>query len=134
MGVLAACDGAASPRADTVLVVEDEVLVRFALAELLRNEGYAVIEAANADEALEVLATPEPIDLVLTDVNMPGSLDGVALGRHVRATRPALKVIVVSGLTTPDHAKGVADAFLVKPYTPRDITMTVATLLANRPA
>jgi two-component system, response regulator PdtaR len=133
MGAIAAFGSAASPSGETILVVEDEVLVRLALAETLRDEGYSVIEAANGDEALAVLATPTPIAVILTDVNMPGSLDGVALGRYVRSTRPALKVIIVSGRAAPDRAKDAADAFLAKPYDPQDIVRAIASLLAGRP-
>src|ERR1700675_4204901 len=97
MGAIAVRSSEQRPRGGTILVVEDEVLVRMALAETLRDEGYSVLEAANADEALGVLASATPLDVVLTDVNMPGSLDGVALGRYARMTKPALKVIVVSG-------------------------------------
>src|SRR5258708_5647926 len=97
MGAVAVCGSAPRPQGETVLVVEEEVLVRLSLAATLRDEGFFVLEAANADEAVAVLASSTPIDIVLTDVNMPGSLDGVALGRYVRSTRPGLKVIVVSG-------------------------------------
>jgi CheY-like chemotaxis protein len=132
MRAIAVCASAQCPRGETILVVEDEVLVRIALAETLRDEGFSVLEAANADEALAVLASSTPLDVVLTDVNMPGSLDGVALGRHVRATRPGLKVIVVSGRVLPEVAAEAADAFLGKPYEPASIVRTIDVLLSYR--
>lgn len=134
MGAIAICGSAQCPRAETILVVEDEVLVRIALAETLRDEGFSVLEAANADEALAVLASSTPLDVVLTDVNMPGSLDGLALGRYVRTTRPGLKVIVVSGRIPPEVAAGATDAFLAKPYEPASIVRTIDALLSDRSA
>jgi CheY-like chemotaxis protein len=134
MGAIAASGSAASPRGETVLVVEDEVLVRLAVAETLRDEGYSVIEAANGDEALEVLATSTQIDVVFTDVNMPGSLDGAALGRYVRSTRPGLKVIVASGRVARAAALEAADVFLAKPYDPENIVKAVGSVLAGRSA
>jgi two-component system, response regulator PdtaR len=107
--------GEAAPQ-PTVLIVEDEVLIRMLLSEALRQEGYAVIEAANADEALSVLElTPSP-DVLITDVRMPGSIDGFELAAYVRRTKPELKVIITSGHANPDGAIGVAEAFLPKPY------------------
>ena len=107
---------AASARLLVVLVVEDEILIRMLLSEALRQEGYAVIEAANADEAVLVLhAAPTP-DVLVTDVRMPGSVDGFQLAAFVRRTRPELKVIITSGHAGPDGALGLADAFLPKPY------------------
>jgi CheY-like chemotaxis protein len=133
MGAIAANGSEAAPSRETILVVEDEVLIRFLLAETLRTEGYGVVEAANGDEALAVLATSTPIDAILTDVNMPGTLDGVALGRRARSARPALKVMVVSGSATSDHAVDAAHAFLAKPYDLQDIVSAIGTLLAARP-
>jgi CheY-like chemotaxis protein len=132
MGVIAACNSAESPRSGTILVVEDDVLVRLSVAEALRDGGHAVVEAANADEALAVLASPTPLALIVTDVNMPGSMDGVALARHVRSTRPELKVIVVSGRVDPASATDAADAFLGKPYEPAIILRTIDALLSGR--
>jgi CheY-like chemotaxis protein len=132
MRAIAVSSSAQCPRSETILVVEDEVLVRIALAETLRDEGFSVLEAANADEALAVLASSTPLDVVLTDVNMPGSLDGVALGRYVRTIRPGLKVIVVSGRVPPEVAAEVADAFLAKPYEPASIVRTIDALLSDR--
>lgn len=131
MGAVAACSDAAIPSGGTILVVEDDVLVRLSVAETLRDEGHSVVEAANADEALAVLASSAPLDLIMTDVNMPGSMDGVALARHVRSARPGLKVVVVSG-RAPESARDAADAFLAKPYDPASILRTIVLLLAGR--
>lgn len=107
---------AASAAVRVVLIVEDEILIRMLLSEALRQEGYVVIEAANADEAFLVLrATPSP-DVLITVVRMPGTVDGFQLAAFVRRTCPELKVIITSGYAGPDGALGLADAFLPKPY------------------
>jgi CheY-like chemotaxis protein len=114
-----------------VLIVEDEILIRMLLSEALRQEGYAVIEAANADEALLVLhASPNP-DVLITDVRMPGTVDGFELAAYVRRTRPALKVIITSGHAGADGARGLADAFHPKPYELGAIVGSIRTLTAR---
>jgi CheY-like chemotaxis protein len=100
-----------------ILLVEDEVLVRMLIAEELRDNGYCVLEAANYDEALALLCSMESIDLVLTDVKMPGTFDGLDLARVVRQGWPEVKLVVSSGhLLSSDIARASIDAFLPKPY------------------
>jgi two-component system, response regulator PdtaR len=94
-------EGEPSPRDDqktslTVLVVEDEVLVRMVIADQLRGAGYKVIEAANAHEAAHVLRST-PVELVISDIRMPGSMDGVGLARLIRAEYPSTKIVLTSG-------------------------------------
>ena len=100
----------------TVLLVEDEVLVRMMLADQLREAGCTVVEASDADEALLLLRQNlVRIDLVISDVRMPGSMDGLGLARVIRSECPELKIILMSGhhrpLEGPDY-----DAFFPKPY------------------
>jgi CheY-like chemotaxis protein len=99
-----------------ILVVEDEFLIRLLISDALRDAGFDVIEAFNGDEAIDILSTA-PVDLVLSDVRMPGAIDGLELLRLVRETLPALPVILTSGHLAPDEAlaKG-ATRFLAKPY------------------
>jgi two-component system, response regulator PdtaR len=104
----------AARRSRTILLVEDEVLVRLHVAGALVDAGFDVIQARNADDALTVLEGPTWLDLVLTDVKMPGSLDGVELARNIRNQWPDLKVIIGSGDVVPPV--DVADAFFPKPY------------------
>ena len=80
-----------------VLVVEDHVILRYALAHWLREKGHEVLEAATADEALAVLKSIVTVDIVVTDVEMPGSMSGLDLTTHLRESFPTLPVIVVSG-------------------------------------
>ena len=100
----------------TVLIVEDEILIRTLLCDTLRHAGYAVIEAANAEEAVSVLHASLDPDILITDVRMPGTIDGFELAAYVKRTRPALKVIITSGHAGAQQANGLADAFLPKPY------------------
>ncbi len=79
---------AAVPEKPTVLLVEDEVLIRLMVAEELRSQGLQVLEASNADEALAILESSLPVDLLFTDVRMPGRMDGVALAKLAQARFP----------------------------------------------
>jgi two-component system, response regulator PdtaR len=100
----------------TILIVEDDVLVRAMAADELREQGYSVVEAASADEALSVLHSNVGVDLLMTDVRMPGSLDGATLARTVRAEYPAMKVIVASGDRPDAGLADKFDGFFAKPY------------------
>jgi CheY-like chemotaxis protein len=99
----------------TVLVVEDEFLIRMLVADELRSLGFAVIEAGSADEAFPILLSDAPVHVLFTDVRMPGYMDGVELARRARSARPAIKVIMTSG-HGPDVPRGAADAYLAKPF------------------
>jgi len=98
-----------------VLLVEDEVTVRALLADELRGAGLAVVEAANADEAWAYLQSGGTADLMFSDVQMPGSMDGLELKRRVREAFPEVKIILTSGNLGPRHP-GEVDAFLPKPF------------------
>ncbi len=84
-----------------VLIVEDEPLVRMMVIELFEDEGFEVLEAANADQALGIFGERGDVALLFTDVEMPGSLDGYALARWVHVHRPAVKTMIVSGRAMP---------------------------------
>jgi CheY-like chemotaxis protein len=108
--------------ASVILVVEDEVLIRMHIAQYLRECGYKVIEAADADEALEVLQSDHAVDLVLTDVQMPGKMDGFGLAQWVRHNRQGVTIILAG---TPERAANTAAELceegpsLPKPYEPQ---------------
>ena len=95
-----------------ILVVEDEILVRMSVSEHLRNAGFSVIEAGDADEALRLLRVRPDVVLMLTDIRLPGTMDGSALIRVLRSERPQLKVIAGSGVGTPEPVA----ASIKKPY------------------
>ncbi len=110
-------DPEAAPQAARarILVVEDEPLVRFAIAEALRDEGASVIEAATADEAWRYLAGGEPVDLIFTDHRMPGSMTGAQLAVQVRRQYPSVEVVVTSGAF---DASEWTEPIKQKPYLP----------------
>ena len=101
----------------TVLVVDDEPLLRSFNTDLLADAGFDVIEAVDADEALRVLERPNHISVVLTDVEMPGSLDGFALAARIGAEWPGIGVVVTSGRRLPNESFTTpARCFVPKPY------------------
>lgn len=116
----------AQKSAASVLVVEDEVLIRLEIAEELRAYGFLVVEAATADQALSYFQAGVQVDLVLSDIELPGTLNGVDLIRRLRAEAPNLPTVLTSGHTPSVHE---ADAFLPKPYDLRQAVALVATLL-----
>ena len=95
-----------------VMIVEDEALIRFALADELIACGHMVIECCNVLEALAVLGKDGEVDAVVTDVDMPGGLSGLDLSRLLAATRPSLPLWVTSGREVDISALGPAAAFL----------------------
>jgi two-component system, response regulator PdtaR len=115
----------------TVLVVEDEVLIRLDLAERLRAEGYSVIEASTGDEALSVMNTVSTVVLVISDVRMPGQTDGVGLAALVKQRSPSIKVVLISGHLPSLTMSAVADVALTKPINPALLVRHVKTLLGK---
>lgn len=117
-----------------VLVVEDEVLVRMSVAVYLRECGYHVIEAKTADEAIVVLGTQTKIDIVFSDIQMPGSMDGFALSQFLRRERPEIKVLLTSGIARMAEAAGDLcedeKAMLPKPYEHTELLRRIKTLIA----
>jgi len=113
----------------TVLVVEDEVLVRLMVTEQLRNADFHVVEAANADEALAVLRYTTDVALILTDIQMPGSMDGLELAKTVRTAFPQIRIVLTSGNAPQITSVNHHDAFIPKPYLPDKIIGLIKTLL-----
>ena len=112
-----------------ILVVEDEVLPRMMLSDQLRAAGYRVLEAGNADTALDLLRHDAlNIAVVISDIDMPGSMNGIGLAHVIRLEQPLTKTILVSGHETP--LDGVQhDAFFPKPYNAPAIILRVKALL-----
>ncbi|MGH6883457.1 MAG: response regulator, partial [Hypericibacter sp.] len=110
----------AAARSETILAVEDDAGVRSLVVSQLTGLGYQVIEAANGPQALAILETDRKVDLLFTDVVMPGGMTGKVLAERALATRPALKVLFTSGYTENTivyHGKLDAEVhFLAKPY------------------
>lgn len=99
----------------TVLVVDDEPLIRMTLADFLTDEGFGVLEASNVLEAVAVLGRHR-IDALITDVDMPGALNGFDLVKLVHSYRAGVAVIVTSGGHTAAEIDGYRVSFLAKPY------------------
>jgi CheY-like chemotaxis protein len=107
----------------TVLVVDDEPLLRMDVAAALEEAGCHVLEAANADEALQLMESVSHVDLLVTDVQMPGSMDGIQLSAAVHTRWPDTEVMVTSGRIQPRaHELPPNVRFLSKPYPPYKLT------------
>jgi CheY-like chemotaxis protein len=115
-------------RNSAVLVVEDEVITRMAAADFLISAGYSVIEAADAAQAISVLESGREIDLVLTDIRMPGSLDGLGLMEWIRERFPFVAVILSSAIVPSRDVPGDA-VFIEKPYLPQTVLLAIESLI-----
>jgi CheY-like chemotaxis protein len=105
-----------------ILVVEDEALVRLAAVGMLEDAGFCMIEAVNGDRALELLAADSDVQLLFTDVTMPGAVDGLALARQVRDRWPHIAIMVVSAKRMPQTGELPAGSrFEQKPYSPATV-------------
>lgn len=101
----------------TVLVVEDEALIRLDLCLILEEAGFDVLQAGSADEAVSVLEANPAIGAVFTDINMPGRWDGLQLAQYVRERWPPIILVLCSGNERPDvGVMPTRTAFLAKPY------------------
>ena len=113
-----------------VLIVEDEALIRIDAIDAIEAAGFDVIEAADADQAIAILEQRSDIGLIFTDVQMPGSMDGLKLAHFVKDRWPPIKIVATSG-----HAKisesdlPAGSRFLSKPYAAEDIANAVGQLI-----
>jgi two-component sensor histidine kinase/CheY-like chemotaxis protein len=99
-----------------VLVVEDEMVLRMRAADIVEDAGFCAVEAVNADEAMAILESRSDIALLFTDIQMPGSMDGLKLAHAVHARWPAIKIVLVSGQVKPSDGERPADSrFFGKP-------------------
>lgn len=124
------CDQPRASSPPVILLVEDDVLVRTVTAAYLRECSLDVIEASDAHEAIRVLEAKVRVDIVFSDINMPGSIDGFGLANWVRRERPDLKVILTSG--AGHGARSRADGpVLAKPYDHGELERRIRALLAR---
>ena len=106
-----------------VLIVEDEFLLRIDAVQMVAAAGFEVVEASNADEAIEILETRGDVTVVFTDIQMPGSMDGLKLARAVRGRWPPIKIVATSGhLDVREIDLPEGGRFLPKPYSPLQVT------------
>ena len=119
----------------TIVLVDDEDFVRRLVLRLLEKEGYHVIEATNGEEGLKLLSNGEKADLLLTDVTLPGGMNGVELGRRALEERRDLKLICMSGSGEEEIVSDLlasavgAAAFLNKPFSSGELVETVNSML-----
>jgi CheY-like chemotaxis protein len=115
-----------------VLVVEDEPLALMDAVDLVTQAGFEAVGAKNADEAIEVLERRNDIGVVFTDINMPGSMDGIKLAHAVRNRWPPIEIIVTSGLNFEDVEQLLPErgVFFPKPYTPEQVASALHKLAA----
>ena len=113
-----------------ILVVEDEAIIRMEAVQMLEDAGFAVVEACNAHDALVILDSRTDVRVVFTDINMPGTWDGMRLAQIVRGRWPPIHLIVTSGLMSPDpHDLPLNGRFIPKPYNPAYVVATIRELL-----
>jgi CheY-like chemotaxis protein len=109
-----------------ILIVEDEFLISEYLRAILEGGGHRVIATFDADEAVKMLERVRDIQLVITDINMPGSMDGLRLAAAIRDRRPPIHLIVVTGFTPPNKSELPSDSlFIPKPYGASEILSAV---------
>jgi CheY-like chemotaxis protein len=112
------------------LVVEDETLIRMSAVDMLEDADFDVVEAANAQQALGILAANDKIALVFTDINMPGALDGLDVAREASRRHPDIHVILTSGKTRPPpSAIPEHGIFIDKPYSVDSLSAAVKSLM-----
>ena len=124
-------DEALSRGKAVVLVVEDEPFLRFMAVDFIEEAGFEVIEAENADLAVAILEARTDIRIVFTDIDMPGSLDGLKLAAAVRDRWPPIDIVIVSGLKRPDLELPARAVFFAKPYNIDTVTATLEQMAAN---
>jgi PAS domain S-box-containing protein len=120
---------------ESVLVVDDEPTVRMLVSEVLTDLGYGTIEAKDGVEALEILRSNRRIDLLVTDIGLPGGIDGRQLGAAARSCRPGLRILFITGY--PHMLRGVPDSVdegvqaLAKPFAVQELTVRISALMRN---
>jgi two-component system, response regulator PdtaR len=115
-----------------VLIVEDEFMIRMEAVDVIRGAGFDVVEASNADEAILILESRPNITVVFTDIQMPGSMDGLKLAAVIRGRWPPIKIVATSALldvSEDDLPSG--SRFLAKPYSPPQIVGALCELTGN---
>jgi CheY-like chemotaxis protein len=119
-------------QAVSVLLVEDEALISHLVADWLNERGFVVHEASNADDALRYMDDGGPVDVLFTDINLPGAIDGAELAQRARQRRPELPIVYASGRYGPtDLGLVPRSIFLSKPYNPDDVCTLLSRLTAR---
>jgi len=118
-----------------ILVVEDEAIIRMGTAQMLEDAGFEILEACNADVALKILESRTDINVVFTDIQMPGSLCGLKLAHAIQDRWPPIHLIVASGLQAPTQDEfPKLGRFIRKPYAQKELLKALQELLGPTPA
>jgi CheY-like chemotaxis protein len=121
--------GRVESKRPVVLIVEDELLLRMDAVDMMGAAGFEAIEAGTADEAIEILEARPDISVVFTDIQIPGSMDGLKLARAIRGRWPPIKIVATSGrLQVRETDLPEGGRFLPKPYSPREVTRVLREL------
>ena len=130
MPVMMVMDHAVAPA--VVLVVEDEMLLRMRAVDMVEDAGFTSVEAVDADEAVAILESRSDIALLLTDIQMPGTMDGLGLARSVHERWPPIKIILVSGQLTLANIDIPADSrFFGKPLEAKDLIAEMQSMIGH---
>ena len=120
------------PARQVVLIVEDEALVRMTAVDMIEEAGFEILEASNGDEAILLLEARRDITVLFTDIEMPGSMDGLRLAQAVRGRWPPIKIIATSGrCVVRDGDLPSGGLFLPKPYSSTQISSALRELTAQ---
>lgn len=116
----------------TVLIVEDEMILRMRAVDMVEDAGFAPLEAVNADDALALLESRSDIELLLTDIQMPGSMNGLKLAHAVHERWPSIKIILVSGKLTPTESdRPTHSRFFGKPIEPQQMIAELQAMIGH---
>jgi CheY-like chemotaxis protein len=117
----------------SVLVVEDEVLISNLVADVLSASGFVVHEVTTADEALRYIDSDADIDVLFTDINLPGSMNGAELAERARALRPEMPIVYASGRFKLSEVSPLVprSLFMAKPYDPNDVCALLTRLTSH---
>jgi CheY-like chemotaxis protein len=114
-----------------VLVVEDEAILRLMAVSVVEDAGFKPIEASNADEAVRIMESRNDIRIVFTDINMPGSMDGMKLAARIRDRWPPVEIILTSGhVAAKDLQLPERGLFFPKPYDPQVVSQAMRQMAA----
>jgi two-component system, response regulator PdtaR len=123
------------PEAPVVLVVEDDALVRFMASALVEDAGFTSVEARDADQAIAILEARDDIRLVFTDIDMPGTMDGLKLAHYVHRRWPPIQLLLVSGKTIlNDSDLPAGSRYFPKPYAIAHIKSAIQSMVLTDPA
>jgi two-component system, response regulator PdtaR len=120
-------------RPHAILIVEDDRFLKLYALDIVEEAGFVALDAGNADEAVAILESRSDIALLLTDINMPGSMDGLNLAHAVRKRWPPIRIIVVSGAVRPAECDLPTDSrFVGKPYRAEAMILEIRSLIGAK--